>query len=287
MSNSKKSKRNNSEPTPIIESPDGVRIQVTQGNKLKFITAVQSAPKAELSDLQKRLYFHMIDKTNEGFGNDTEKYGYAYPNFQTLAKACACSERAAKENIAALETGIMNGHKLRDGSKGADKIIPDRWRIKVKRESERSKGGAGNVNRYWLPLWNEFGAVDGKGASHSPSKLVSIVGAGSFIDEANGESISTFDCMSKRQQFAFVSQFYQRKLNRPVASDDWEAFREASDRASLELMIVNIGEAGPGHSFSDCVSAKIYNPPNEYDPAEWDDSQHEDGDLGDDSPIPF
>ncbi|WP_316158587.1 MULTISPECIES: helix-turn-helix domain-containing protein [unclassified Bradyrhizobium] len=152
--------KGNFKPTPIIK-PYGVRIQVTAGNKLKFITAVQRAPKKELSDLQKRLYMRMIDKTNEGYGDDQGKHGHCYPNFVTLAEECGCTVSAVKANIAALETGVMKGRKRPDGTREADKIIPARWRIKVKRKGERGKGGAGRHNIYWLPLWNEFGAVEG------------------------------------------------------------------------------------------------------------------------------
>ncbi|MET4090585.1 hypothetical protein [Bradyrhizobium sp. S3.5.5] len=321
--------RSNFKPTPIIK-PYGVQLQITAGNKLKFITAVQNAPKKELSDLQKRLYIRMIDMTNEGYRGDSEKYGHSYPNFPTLAKECACTVSAAKNNIAALETGVMKGRNRADGTREADKIIPERWRIKVKRQGERGKGGAGHFNMYWLPLWNEFGAVDGgkkgpretvheddrsetvhektvhrdsqtvredsetvhgahengpRGGPDSPqiltsfthlnnadSHFASLSDAGSFVDEADKHSISTSDCMSARQQFHFLKHVYERKFGRPVADNpvieddededqvmvdgNWKAFLEASDRNHFTLALMNIKQAGPDHSFADCVSGK-------------------------------
>lgn len=331
-------KKSNFRPTPIIK-PYGIELQITAGNKLKFITAVQSAPKKELSDLQKRLYIRMIDKTNEGYGDDPEKYGHAFPNFQTLAKECGCTVSAAKNNIAALETGAMKGRKRADGTMEADKIIPERWRIKVKRKGERGKGGAGRFNMYWLPLWNVFGALDGdengpletvhgddrsetvhektvhedsrtvhgesktvhgadengpRGGPDSPHSLTSsthlknahvqfasLIGAGSFVDEADGRSISTSDCMSARQQFHFLKHLYERKFGRPVADNpvvdgdegddqvlvdgNWKAFREASGRIHFTLAMMNVEQAGLDHSFADCVSGKVWTPSEDLD----------------------
>jgi len=311
--------------TPIITSPDGVRLQITQGNKLKFITAVQSAPKKDLSDFQKRLYIRMIDKTNEGRRDDPEKHGYAYPSAVTLAKELGCTISAVKNNIAALETGVMKGRKRPDGSREADKIIPEHWRIRVKRVGERGKGGAGNSNWYWLPLWNVFGAVDGdksgqqktvheddrsktvhgktvhgdservhgdyekgpRGGPDSPQiptspthlknthkHLASLGGAGSFVDEADGHSISTSDCLSPRQQFHFLKHKFECKFGQPVADsqieeldedDDivrmvdgnWKAFREAADRVHFTVALMNIFMAKPNDTFADCVSGKV------------------------------
>lgn len=322
-------KKSNLKPTPIIK-PYGVELQITAGNKLKFITAVQSAPKRELSDLQKRLYIRMIDKINEGRGDDPERYGHAYPNFLTLARECGCTVSAAKNNIAALETGVMKGRKRADGTREADKVIPERWRIKVKRLGERGKGGAGRFNMYWLPLWNVFGAVDsdqnglretvhgedrsetvhedsktvrddaetvhgahGNGPRRGPDspysltssthlknthvQFASLIGAGSFVDEADGHSIRTSDCMSARQQFHVLKSLYERKFGRPVADTpvadedeedgqvvlvdgNWKAFQEASGRVYFELAVMNIEQAGPDHSFVDCVRGKVWTP---------------------------
>lgn len=333
--------KSNPKPTPIIK-PYGVELQITAGNKLKFITAVQSAPKKELSDLQKRLYIRMIDRTNEGRRGRQEQHGHAYPSFETLAKECGCTVSAAKSNIAALEAGVMKGRKRADGTREADKLIPERWRIKVKRTGERGKGGAGRSNMYWLPLWNVFGAVDGEqngrqetvhwedrsetvhgktvhedsktvhddsetvhGAHgngpqrgpDSPYSLTSsthlknthgqfalLIGAGSFVDEADGHSIRTSDCMSARQQFHFLKDLYERKFGRPVADNpvvdgdeeddqllvdgNWKAFREASGRVDFTLAMMNIEQAGPYDSFADCVSGKVWTPSDDIDAEE-------------------
>ncbi|MCK1410195.1 helix-turn-helix domain-containing protein [Bradyrhizobium sp. 76] len=153
----------NLDPTPIITSPTGRRIKITQGAKLAFDAAVQGAPQYELSGFQKRLYSRLVDRTNEGRKASPEKHGYAFPSAVTLAKELGCSVSAVKENLTALELGVMAGRKRADGSKAADKIIPEHWRIMVKRKVERGRGGAGNSNLYWLPMWDIFGAVDEDG----------------------------------------------------------------------------------------------------------------------------
>ncbi|WP_461327635.1 hypothetical protein [Bradyrhizobium huanghuaihaiense] len=71
---------------------------------------------------------------------------------EILAKESGCSERAVQDNMPLLEAAGI---------------------VKVKRdltEDGRPKGGRSNVNEYWLPGWNKFGAVTKakKGARSAP-----------------------------------------------------------------------------------------------------------------------
>jgi hypothetical protein len=269
--NTRKNKRSN-DTGSIITSPDGIPIRITAGNKLKFITALQNAPTAELGDIQRRIYARLIDKTNEGYGDDPERYGHAYPSFETLAKECGCTKRAVMENIAALETGVTKNGR----------IIPERWRIKVKRKGERGKGGAGNVNMYWLPPWNEFGAVEnserdttetmnakhGKGERdahetmnakqengepHSPDSASYPASGPTFKDTLHPDCAGAdqhddqdddlpgelqvpenWEGMSPRDMFEFLRNGYGN--SRPEDSDgEWAVFEEALESGHLTL----------------------------------------------------
>ncbi|MHC2380306.1 hypothetical protein [Bradyrhizobium liaoningense] len=323
-------------PTPIITSPTGRRLKITQGAKLAFAAAVQEAPQYELSGFQKRLYIRLIDRTNEGRKASPKKHGFAFPSAVTLARELGCSLSAVKENLTALETGVMAGRKRKDGTKAADKIIPERWQIKVKRKVERGKGGAGNSNLYWLPLWDKFAAVDvdcetvrdetvrgasetvrgetetvrgasrngprrGPDSPHAPTSpthlnkahrhFASLIEAGSFVDEADGHSIATSDCMSARQQFHILKNFYEHKFGRPVAENpvlegdededqvlvdgNWKAFQEASGHVDFTLAVMNIDQAGPDHSFAECVSGKVWTPSEDIDAEEQQDGEAE------------
>src|SRR6266436_2155272 len=100
--NTRKNKHNDSTAS-IITSPDGVRIQITAGNKWKFNRAVQRDVTGRYSKLQKDIMAILIDSTNEGHGEDRLKWGYAYPSFERLAAECGCTPEAVKKNIPKLE----------------------------------------------------------------------------------------------------------------------------------------------------------------------------------------
>jgi hypothetical protein len=67
--------KGNSKQTPIIESPDGIRIQISNRNKMKFRNAVHAD--TQLAEMMKSILYFLIDKTNEGFGDDPQKFGFA------------------------------------------------------------------------------------------------------------------------------------------------------------------------------------------------------------------
>ncbi|MHC2409371.1 hypothetical protein ACVJGC_001962 [Bradyrhizobium diazoefficiens] len=95
--------KDNSKPTPI-ESPDGIRILISTGNKMKFRNAIHAD--RELPELMKSILYFLVDKTNEGYGDDPRRFGWAYPLPSTIAKNCGCSERAVWDNLVALEDGV-------------------------------------------------------------------------------------------------------------------------------------------------------------------------------------
>ncbi|MHC2583018.1 helix-turn-helix domain-containing protein [Bradyrhizobium diazoefficiens] len=308
-------KKSNFKPATIIESPDGILFQATQGNKWKFNRAVQRDSTGTYSKLQKQLMTILIDSTNEGYGDDRSKWGYAYPSYVTLAAECGCTAKAAKENIQKLE------------EKGAVTVLRAAGERASGKKGRGGGGGRNKPNRYFLHGWNEFGCVEngnpqtvtanhrmektvtakrgngnghagngnsraGNGARWLPDSsslptssthlknthmhFASLSGAGSFVDEADGRSISTSDCMSARQQFHFLKHLYERKFGRPVSEStvlegdededqvpvdgNWKAFREASGQVHFTLAMMNIEQAGPGHSFADCVSGKAWTP---------------------------
>lgn len=330
-------KKSKFKPVATIESPDGVLFRVTQGNKAKFNRAVQRhaeyLPASNVllySKLQKQLMTILIDSTNEGFGDDRSKWGYAYLSFKKLAAECACSEKAAKENVQKLE------------EKGVLTVLRDAGLRASGKKGCGGGGGRNKTNRYFLHGWNEFGRVEnsnletvsadhrmektvtatpgkgnggaGKGNRHAGNgerrlpdstslltssthlknthvQFASLFGGGSLVDEADGYSISTSDCMSARQQFHFLKHLYERKFGRSVAENpvlegdededqvlvdgNWKAFREASGRVHFTLAMMNIEQAGPDHSFADCVSGKVWAPSEDFDAEEQQDGEAE------------
>ncbi|MET4324450.1 hypothetical protein ABIB80_000255 [Bradyrhizobium sp. i1.15.2] len=323
-------KKSNFKPALIIESPDGVPFRVTQGNKAKFNRAVQRSaqrlPGSNVplySKLQKQLMTILIDSTNEGFGDDRSKWGYAYLSFRKLAAECACSEKAAKENVQKLE------------KKGVLTVLRDAGQRASGKKGCGGGGGRNKTNRYFLRGWSEFGRVEngnletvtadhrmektvtatlgngngdarkgngdaGNGERRLPDssslltspphlknthvQFASLIGAGAFVDEADGHSISTSACMSARQQFHFLKNLYEGKFGRPVAENpvlegdededrvlvdgNWKAFQEASGQVDFTLAVMNIDQAGPDHSFADCVSGKVWTPSDDIDAEE-------------------
>lgn len=96
----------------------------------------------KITHVQFRMLVPLVDMSNEGTHEDSELWGKAWMKVETLAKESGCSERAVQDNMPLLEAAGI---------------------VKVKRDltdDGRPKGGRSNVNEYWLPGWNKFGAVD-------------------------------------------------------------------------------------------------------------------------------
>lgn len=146
--NSEKRKHDNL----AFKSPDGGLIQINRGgNKMQFIRDLCRNEK--ITHVQFRMLVPLVDMSNEGTHEDSELWGKAWMKVETLAKESGCSERAVQDNIPLLEAAGI---------------------VKVKRDltdDGRPKGGRSNVNEYWLPGWNKFGAVDEpeNGARGAPS----------------------------------------------------------------------------------------------------------------------
>lgn len=238
--------------TPIIQSPEGVKIQVTVANKLRFQKAVRAD--RELPSLMSKIYCYLVDKTNEGYGDDETKFGWAYPAPKTIAEACGCDVRSVWNNLRWLEDGKT--------SKGT--VVPERWRINVKRHGEKGRAGGRNKNnRYFLPAWHEFGAVDcpkesGNLGSVRLAKIDSEYGSFSFVDEADGQSIRTSDCMSRRQQFVWLSKLYSDLHSRPADKAAWEVFNDSD--ISFDIACGNIAgsiEDGQSPAFAECLQRNL------------------------------
>ncbi|GEC59553.1 hypothetical protein ABIF38_000299 [Bradyrhizobium japonicum] len=145
---SRENNRTDSNTNSVITSPDGVRIQITAGNKWKFNRAVQRDVTGLYSRLQKDIMTILIDSTNEGFGSERSKWGYAYPGFDRLAAECGCTRRAVIENIAKLEQKKALTVKRSAGQRASGK-------------KDRGGGGGRNKsNMYFLHGWNEFGRIE-------------------------------------------------------------------------------------------------------------------------------
>ncbi|WP_316234061.1 hypothetical protein [Bradyrhizobium sp. SZCCHNR1098] len=79
------------------------------------------------------------------------------------------------------------------------------------------------------------------------------------------ENLSMSNRLSKKEQFNYLSRlFYQDRVDRTATSHDWKAFSEAFGRVSFVLMFMNIHEAGPVHSFADCVSGRVFVPHDDF-----------------------
>ncbi|MGY4333555.1 hypothetical protein ACVWWG_007972 [Bradyrhizobium sp. LB7.2] len=187
---------------PIIQSPDGIQIQISNSNKMKFRNAVHTD--TELAEMMKSIIYCLIDKTNEGYGDEPQKFGWAYPLPKTIAEHCGCTERAVRTNLTALEDGVTKNGVT----------IPERWRMRVNRHGQaRGKGGGRNkADWYFLDAWHEFGAVDKPGVDAKQILLTGKLqhmsgeyGSFSFFDEADGDSIATTDGMSRKQQYVALA----------------------------------------------------------------------------------
>ncbi|UPK17595.1 hypothetical protein [Bradyrhizobium sp. 131] len=151
MQNSRKNKHANDN-TPVFESPDGILIRINRGgNKMQFVRDLCRNEK--ITHVQFRMLVPLVDASNEGAHENPSLWGKSWMNVETLAKESGCSVRAVKDNMPLLEAAGI---------------------VKVKRDltdDGRPKGGRSNVNEYWLPGWNRFGAVDEdqtKGAHGGP-----------------------------------------------------------------------------------------------------------------------
>ncbi|MBB4426587.1 hypothetical protein GGD66_005157 [Bradyrhizobium sp. CIR48] len=133
--------KKNKQDNPAFKSPDGDLIQINRGgNKMQFIRDLCRNEK--ITHVQFRMLVPLVDMSNEGTHEDSELWGKAWMKVETLAKESGCSERAVQNNMPLLEAAGI---------------------VKVRRDltdDGRPKGGRSNVNEYWLPGWNKFGAVD-------------------------------------------------------------------------------------------------------------------------------
>lgn len=172
--NTKKSKSE----VPIITSPDDVKIQITAGRKLKFIRHVMQNTKR--TALQKNVLAILIDRTNEGFGDDTSKHGLAFPSLLTLT-----------DDVGASYSGVR---------KILDQLI-ELGDIRKIGEKEK-RGGKDDVNHYWLSGWNEFGAV----AANRPLS--------SLLENETGHSVTANRPLGSNQQAT------QEPVNRPLSGPD-------------------------------------------------------------------
>lgn len=321
-------KKNSKQENQAFESPDGVLIQINRGgNKMQFIRDLCRTK--EITHVQFRMLVPLVDMSNEGTHDNPELWGKAWMKVDTLAYESGCSERAIQDNMPLLEAAgivkvkrdLTNDGRPKGGRSNYNEYWLDGWNkfgaVSEDHEkgahrapfSESEKGARGS---------GKGAACSGKGARGSKKGAHGAPDSTYLLNpepnqytppaaprregpadlDGNDEcSISTSDRMSKYEQFAFVSQFYQRKLNRPATNKDWDAFNTSYDRVGFDLILTNIGLAGPEHSFVDCVSAKIYSPPpGEYDPDEWDGGggdepevhqQAADGDLNEGIEAPF
>ncbi|MCW2358853.1 MULTISPECIES: helix-turn-helix domain-containing protein [Bradyrhizobium] len=145
---SRENNRSDNNTDSVITTPDGVRIQITAGNKWKFNRAVQRDVTGLYSRLQKDIMTILIDSTNEGFGSDRSRWSYAYPGFERLAAECGCTRRAVIENIAKLEQKKVLTVKRSAGQRASGK------------KDQGGGGGRNKSNMYFLHGWNEFGRLE-------------------------------------------------------------------------------------------------------------------------------
>lgn len=134
----------------IFTSPDGIRMQITAGNKLQHIRAL--ARDSQITDAQFRVLVLLVDTTDEGYG-DQENWGFSYLKYETLAAEVGKSESAAKRIVKELETG-----ERESGTGTRKKIIQGKVMLDAIRSG--SKGGRSNVNKYSLRTWAQFAAVE-------------------------------------------------------------------------------------------------------------------------------
>ncbi|GEC47296.1 hypothetical protein ACK28Q_06190 [Bradyrhizobium japonicum] len=177
-----KNSNDNTTPAKIITSPNGKELLITPGNRWKFRNAVQSDTSGRYSRLQKDITFALIDLTNEGFGEDRSKWGYAYPGFPQLAERAGCCLRSAKKNI-----GMMEDKGLLIVRRSAGK----------RASGKRGKGGGGgrdNDNEYFLNDWEVYGRVgNGEPVKFTKEGLISAAWMNrqiSGVDDSEAENES-------------------------------------------------------------------------------------------------
>lgn len=141
-----KSSNDNNRPSPIITSPEGVKIQITAGRKLQAIRSFARDP--EITDAQFRSIVCIVDRLNEGRGEE-RLWGSAYPNFETLAADIAKDVRSAKRIVKELETGQRETR-----SDGVKKLSPGKVVLSVQRSKDQD--GKDSVNEYRLKEWGAF-----------------------------------------------------------------------------------------------------------------------------------
>lgn len=241
--------------TPIIESPNGIRLQITTSNKMRLRNAINAD--AKLPEMMKSILGCLVDLTNEGYGNDPRKFGWAYPLPKTIAERCGCSERTVWSNLTALESG-----KTKDGV-----VVPERWRVRVNRHGQtKGEGGGRSRNRwYFVEAWHEFAAIDKPAGYVRRGKLQHVSGAyGSFwfLDEADGRSISTTDGMSRRQQFIYLANMHHEMfgpVDQSVLDQAWIAFAEGDLHCLTAVMNIAANEGRDwSTSLVECLTKRLF-----------------------------
>lgn len=247
--------KDDSKPTPIIKSPDGIRIQISTSNKMNFRNAVHAEKR--LPELMKSIIDCLVDKTNEGYGSEPAKFGWAYPSPQFIAERCGCTERAVWGNLAALENGVTK--------KGV--TIPERWRIRVNRHGQtRGKGGGRNkYSWYFLNAWHEFGAVDEPAEYVRTGKLQHVsgpYGGFSFLDEADGMFVSTTDGMSRREQFIALANLHHEvfgPVDRSILDQAWAAFADSGIHFTVAAVNISANENRRwSTSLVECLTKRLF-----------------------------
>ncbi|MHC2664566.1 hypothetical protein ACMA5K_33995 [Bradyrhizobium diazoefficiens] len=261
-----KSKGSSKQP-PIIESPDGIRIQISTSNKMKFRNAVHADK--QLPEMMKSILYFLIDKTNDGNRDEARKFGWAYPLPATIAEHCGCTVRTVWNNLAALEDGVT-----KDGV-----TISERWRIRVNRHGQTKGKGGGRSKKSWyfLNAWHEFGVVDKPGRYVRTGKLHHVSGAYggfSFLDEADGEFISTTDGMSRRQQFIALANLHHDMfgpVDQSTLDQAWRTFVESEIHFTTAQINISMKEKD-GRDWStslvECLTKRLFDIEGETEEAE-------------------
>lgn len=182
MSQNPESDKHRNKAAKVIISPSGKELLITSGNRWKFRNAVQSDRTGRYSRVQKDIVLALIDLTNEGFGEDPSKWGYAYPSFPLLAKKAGCCERAAKENVGKLEDKGVLTVRRSAGKRASGK------------SGEGGGGGRDNENMYFLRDWEVFGRVgNGEPIKFTKDGLISAAWMNKMIhgvDDSEAENAS-------------------------------------------------------------------------------------------------
>ncbi|WP_315722370.1 MULTISPECIES: hypothetical protein [unclassified Bradyrhizobium] len=153
--NNQKSNRKPDHQTPVISTPDGSKIKITQGRTLKQMRSFCRDP--EITDAQFRALFSVVDRLNEGKpGTDESLWGCAYPRYETIANDCAKDVSAVKRIIKELKSGQR---QTRSG--GQTKFVSCKAVLDV--EHTKTDDGKDGSNRYRLNDWGAF-LVDPEGS---------------------------------------------------------------------------------------------------------------------------